>query len=315
MKDPSVLIVAENDKQFQHLSRALQGMRLSQIRQARSGEEAVRYLDTSRCDVCVLSYELPGKRTGLDIMLDIRHHRPDLPVIIVSRSGSEKVAVEAFHARVVDYVPISRGYETAVASLIGRIDVEDAEVPVAPAQIIGAGIDSVLMQMTYQNRLRAIGRHLDLYTFRRANILEVEGGFVVRATSSSGRDIETLEFADQHFPQLLASCTASRGKSVSRKSIISNLLPTGYEDFMRVVGYLLDRHAAEAITISELDELVVIGGVGRVDESGNSRYGPLQWLMRQADVELLLNEAYSRRRDPRDAQGAKGDGLMRQLTN
>jgi hypothetical protein len=90
------------------------------------------------------------------------------------------------------------------------------------------------------------------------------------------------------------------------------LLPTGYEDFLRAIGYRLDEHAAEATTISELDELVVVGGVGRVDEFGNTRYGPLQWLLREAEIGFLLNEAY-RRRDPHSA-AAHGPGIFKRLT-
>jgi hypothetical protein len=214
---------------------------------------------------------------------------------------------------VVDYVPISRGYEIAVASLVGQLETANLEGQVTPAQIIAPGVDSMLLQTTYQNKLRAIGRHLDLYTFRRANILEVEGGFVVRATESGGRDIETLEFADQHFPQLLASCAASRGEGRLRNSTLSPLLPTGYEDFFRAVGYMLDAHAAEAITISELDELAVVGGIGRVDEFGNSRYGPLQWLLRKPDVDLMLDEAYRRRKEAQ-VERTSG-GILRRLTS
>jgi hypothetical protein len=90
------------------------------------------------------------------------------------------------------------------------------------------------------------------------------------------------------------------------------MLPTGYEDFLRAIGYRLDEHAAEATTISELDELVVVGGVGRVDEFGNTRYGPLQWLLREAEISFLLNEAY-RRRDPQSA-AAHGPGILKRLT-
>jgi hypothetical protein len=76
---------------------------------------------------------------------------------------------------------------------------------------------------------------------------------------------------------------------------------------------MLDAHAAEAITISELDELAVVGGIGRVDEFGNSRYGPLQWLLRKPDVDLMLDEAYRRRKEAQ-VERTSG-GILRRLTS
>lgn len=311
-----IAIIAENDRQHRQLAGAIRGVGVAEIH-AVAVEEAVHWLDLHPCDVCVLSYDLPGKRNGLDLLLDIRKHCPDLPVIVVSRAGSDRVAVAAFHADVLDYVPISRGYEVAVASLIGQLKVTSRIDRILPAQIIPAGIDEALLRLTYQNRLRAIGRHLDVYGFRRIYILEVEGGFVVRATAANGRETETLEFADQHFPQLLASCAAKRGEGERYKPVPGNLLPTGYEDFLRAVGYRLDQHAAEAITISELDDLAVVSGVGRVDEYGVTRFGPLQWLLRRPEVERMLDEAY-RRRAPLAASGVamagRGPAVLRRLT-
>ncbi|HLT19009.1 MAG TPA: response regulator [Thermomicrobiales bacterium] len=311
-----VAIIAESGRQYRQLAGAIRGVGVEAIHDV-AVEEAVRWLDLRPCDVCVLSHELPGKRTGLDLLLDIRKHCPDLPVVMVSRAGSDRVAVAAFHADVIDYVPISRGYEVAVASLIGQLKVTSRIDQILPAQIIPAGIDEALMRLTYQNRLRAVGRHLDLYGFRRIYILEVEGGFVVRATAADGRETETLEFADQHFPQLLASCAAARGEGERHWPVPGSLLPTGYEDFLRAVGYELDQRAAEAITISELDDLAVVSGVGRVDEYGVTRFGPLQWLLRRPDVERLLDEAY-RRRAPVPAgsvaRAGRGPAVLRRLT-
>ena len=308
MKGLVVLVVPENGRQFRQLESAIQAVGVGEIQQASGGDEAVRWLGQMHCDVCVLAHELPGKHNGLDTLLDIRSHQPGLPVIMISRSGSEKVAVGAFHAGVVDYVPISRGYEHAVANLVSQIKVAPPGGPIVPSQIIPSDMDARLLVPSYQNRLRAIGRHLDTYRYRRINVLEVDGGFIVRATPSESRETETLEFIDNQFPQLLAVSATDRGEGERRAQPVSNLIPTGYEDFLRALGYRLDQHAAEAVTISELDELAVVGGIGRVDETGVSRYGQIQWLLQLNDVVEMLNGAYRRRQAPQEAVGG---GLFR----
>ncbi|MEZ4523579.1 MAG: response regulator [Thermomicrobiales bacterium] len=234
-----VLVVPENDRQVRLLEKAIRGIGVRDIEVVSGGDEALHWLSVRSCDVCVLSHELPGKRTGLDTLLNLRSHRPNLPVIIVSRSGSEKVAVGAFHAGVVDYVPTTRGYEIAVASLISQIKVSSSTGPVVPTQIVPAGVQDHALRPTYQNKLRVIGRHLDVQRFRRANILEVEGGFIVRATPTGSRNNETLEFVDQQFPQLLASAAAVRGDGERPGSNANGLLPTGYEDFLRQLAISL----------------------------------------------------------------------------
>lgn len=311
MSDLIVLIVPENDRQFGSLEKSIRGVGVGEIHQAKGAEDAIRWLSLYHCDACVMSYEMPGKRNGLEALLDVRNHRPDLPVIMISRSKSERVAVGSFHAGVIDYVPISRGYETAVASLISQLKVSPhANQNIVPAQIVPPNVEDYLLRPTYQNRLRVIGRHLDLYGYRRANILEVDGGFIVRASPSQNRGVETLEFVGHQFAQLIASAAEGRGAGERNLTHPTGLLPTGYEDFFRAIGYQLDQHAAEAITISELEELAVIGGVGRVDETGVSRYGPIQWLFRPEDVAVLLDRAYKRRREASSRQVAGNGGFF-----
>lgn len=310
-----VLVVPENGRQFKTLAKAIRGVGVGDVQQARDAEDAVHWLGLYECDACVISYELPGKRDGLAALLDIRNHRQNLPVIMVSRSRSEKVAVGAFHAGVVDYVPMTRGYEQAVASLISQIKVSHAGGAIVPAQIIPPNVEDRVLQASYQNKLRVIGRHLDLYGFRRINVLEVDGGFIVRATPADDRTVETLEFVDQQFSQLIAAAAAHRGDGEKSVRTASTLLPTGYEDYFRAIGYQLDQHAAEAVTISELEELAVVGGVGRVDETGVSRYGPIQWLFHPDDVAVLLDQAYQRRRDLSVRKAPGGKSILQRLTS
>ncbi|PSP78097.1 hypothetical protein BRC81_08595 [Halobacteriales archaeon QS_1_68_20] len=76
---------------------------------ATSAREGIRKLDDS-FDCVVSDYEMPG-RNGLQFMQAIRDDYPDLPFILLTGKGSEKVAAEAIQAGVTDYVRKGRGPE------------------------------------------------------------------------------------------------------------------------------------------------------------------------------------------------------------
>lgn len=140
-----------------------------------------------------------------------------------------------------------------------------------------------------------IGRHLDLYRYRSANILEIVGGVLVRGLPEGSRSPEALEFLDRDFPQLVATAIAARGEGERRERAKATRMPTGYENFLRALGHWLDQHLAEAVTISELGDFVAVGGVAKVDATGQTTVGPLQWLLREDDTTYMLDEAYRRR--------------------
>jgi hypothetical protein len=241
----------------------------------------------------LLDYDLPGI-DGLETLARIHQRKPNLPVIMLSGASSEEVAVAAFRARVADFVPKQRGFEQSVAQLVAQMASATPQPASTQTTLDGSGIPPELTRLTYQNRLRVIGRQLDLYGYRGATILEVAGGFLVRGTAAGSRAPEALEFLDQGFPQLLRSAYNSRGEN-ERPRATSALLPTGYEDFLRALGYRFDTQFAEAVTITELDSFVAVGGVARVDATGQTGFGPLQWLLRQDDIAFILDEAFRRR--------------------
>ena len=151
-----------------------------------------------------------------------------------------------------------------------------------------------LLLPTYQNRLRAIGRQLDLAGYGAVNLLEVGGGFLVRALASGSRTPEALEFPDRDFPLVAAGAIAARGEDERGRST-SPLLPTGYEDFLRALGRWLDEQQAEAITVTDLDSFVAVGGVARAEGRGHTAVEPLRALLYPDDITALLDEAFRRR--------------------
>jgi len=147
-----------------------------------------------------------------------------------------------------------------------------------------------LLKLTYQNRLRAIGRELDLSNSRSVLLLEVEGGFVVRAVSRSDRDIDLVEFTDDTFPERMISATEARGQG-ERDESPSPMAPTGFEDLLRALGHVLDERKAANIVIAEkLDSIIVAG-----DMLSGDTQEPFDSELDQARITALLDRAFRMR--------------------
>lgn len=144
-----------------------------------------------------------------------------------------------------------------------------------------------LLELSYQNRLRTIGRHLDLHSKRTILITEVDGGFIVRCVSRLDRDVELLEFADESYADRMIGATEARGQG-ERSERHSLVAPTGYEDLLRAVGRLADERLAVAIVVAEVGESLLI--VGDVQDSDNVR--PFEIMLRLDDITALLDESF-----------------------
>jgi CheY-like chemotaxis protein len=280
-----------------------------------TGESAILWLSQHTCDACVIDYQLAGI-DGVETLIRMRQRLPSLPVVIVSGARSEQAAIAAFHAGAIDYVPKAPGVYPAVAAMLQRVlgaQVAPASAP--PTPLGDDAIPAALVRPTYQNRLRAIGRQLDLYGYRSVNILEVGGGFIARAALPGSRTHQALEFPDEHLPHLISSTISARGERDHQRAR-SHLLPTGYEDFLRAVGFRLDDHGAEVVTVTELTTFVAVGGMALEDGRQHGVLAPLEWVLGAEEIEAILDEAY-RRRAPvveksslmgRLLRGQSGDG-------
>ena len=68
-----------------------------------SGAEGLSYLENQQCDLILLDYSLPDT-DGLNLLRTIVKKKPDIPVIMVTGSGSERLAVQALKSGASDYV-------------------------------------------------------------------------------------------------------------------------------------------------------------------------------------------------------------------
>ncbi len=70
---------------------------------AASGEEGLRMIAATAYDLISVDLVLPGIG-GLDVLVRIRKHDPDIPVVMVSGHGTTEMAVVAFENRATKYV-------------------------------------------------------------------------------------------------------------------------------------------------------------------------------------------------------------------
>jgi DNA-binding NarL/FixJ family response regulator len=71
--------------------------------EAATGEEALEKARASAWDVVILDMSLPG-RSGIDILKELRHMHPRLPVLVLSMHPEEQFAVRALKAGAAGYV-------------------------------------------------------------------------------------------------------------------------------------------------------------------------------------------------------------------
>jgi DNA-binding NarL/FixJ family response regulator len=71
--------------------------------EASTGQEALEKIWANNFDVVILDISLPG-RNGLDILKQIKIHKPKLPVLILSMYPEEQYAVRVFKAGAAGYL-------------------------------------------------------------------------------------------------------------------------------------------------------------------------------------------------------------------
>jgi DNA-binding NarL/FixJ family response regulator len=73
------------------------------VDEARNGQEAVSKVWKSDYDLVVLDIKMPGK-SGLDVLKEIKQHRPKLPVMILSMHPEEHFAIRTMRAGASGYL-------------------------------------------------------------------------------------------------------------------------------------------------------------------------------------------------------------------
>ncbi len=294
---PITLLVEGNGVHAKTIDHALSAQRLPPPTHMRTGEEAVSWASLNECDICILNFTLPGI-DGMETMARLREWKADVPMIMLSGLKSEQVVVAAFRAGVRDFVPMIPGYVDELTTIVVTVAqglTIDGRPMLRPAP---GSQDATYLRPTYENRLRDIGRQLDLYGYKTINISEVGGGFLVRAMLHDGRSADALEFVDRDARYMLSYDVGARGER-ERSRPSDSLLPTGYEDFLRALGHRLDSNRLQAVTVTELAQFIAVGGLVPLDNSNETTFTHYSELLQSEQIKYLLHDGIRRRSSQR----------------
>ena len=114
----SVLLVEADVHDSQLTARtieaSLDGVRVVHARDLRSANELSR---SSRWALAIVDEELPDG-TGLDFVKQLKERIPNLPVVMLTGTGSDEIALEAFRCGASDYVVKTNGYAAELGERI-----------------------------------------------------------------------------------------------------------------------------------------------------------------------------------------------------
>ncbi|MFX0184371.1 MAG: response regulator [Candidatus Hodarchaeota archaeon] len=111
--DSRVLLVEDSrDHQFLFIKR-LNIIGIHNIIVCETGEQAIDKLKNDpNFNLILLDYSLPGK-SGIDVIKEVNRLNPEIPIIMITGLGSEKVAVQAMKLGIQDYLTKDEILETS----------------------------------------------------------------------------------------------------------------------------------------------------------------------------------------------------------
>ncbi len=116
--DISTLIVDDDPDQLELMCRHLNNSEIRcQLDGVRAGKEALEKLSSGRYDLVILDYKMPHMN-GLEVLAEIRKKEFDVPVIMVTGMGDERIAVRALKEGAYDYITKSGDYFTTLPYII-----------------------------------------------------------------------------------------------------------------------------------------------------------------------------------------------------
>lgn len=118
-KTVSVLIADDDNAQVEMLGEYLRRFGYSQIMHAGSIRDLWSKLDNQDFDILLLDYRLPDG-TGLDVLKRMKDKGINIPVVMVTGQGNERVAVQAIQHGAADYLLKSGDYLLTLPSLIQK---------------------------------------------------------------------------------------------------------------------------------------------------------------------------------------------------
>lgn len=104
MSDPITVLHVDDDQRIVDLVRTLLERSSFDVRSETRADDALEHLEDEAVDCVLCDYKMP-ETDGLAFFEAVRESRPELPFILLTARGSERLASEAISAGVSDYVP------------------------------------------------------------------------------------------------------------------------------------------------------------------------------------------------------------------
>lgn len=115
-----ILIIEDNPDHILLAKRILKGVSQDyQVDSVSEAKEGLRKIIKEECDLVLCDYRLPGL-TAFDILKEMSNKSKDIPFIVVTASGSEKIAVDLLKEGAYDYVVKDVSYEDTLPVVIKR---------------------------------------------------------------------------------------------------------------------------------------------------------------------------------------------------
>ncbi len=106
----SILIVEDNSDHRELMCRSLEDLKfISRIESVSSGEECLKSLSSGKYDLAVVDYRMPNMN-GLELLTKIKRNGWDIPIVIVTGRGDEKIAVEVMKEGAYDYITKTKDF-------------------------------------------------------------------------------------------------------------------------------------------------------------------------------------------------------------
>ena len=103
---PTVLVVDDSAVDRRLVGGLLEQQDGWQVEFAENGKQALERLQDLAADLVVTDLQMP-EMDGLDLVRAVRIHFADLPIVLITREGSEALAIEALEQGAASYVPKS----------------------------------------------------------------------------------------------------------------------------------------------------------------------------------------------------------------
>lgn len=200
---------------------------------ASSGAEGLSCIERQPYDLVLLDYSLPDTN-GLDLLRSILNKNPDMPVIMVTGSGSERIAVKALKSGASDYVVKSSDFISKLPHVV-RDNLDRYEMKRRNRELEGQLRDSF-------KQVKHLNRELEEKVQARTEELE-------RAYQLSNELMAKSVDSNMQLAELYGEVDESRRKSDARIRELSFLNTIG-----KTIASILDRDKLLQVTVDAVHQ-------------------------------------------------------------